>query len=74
MSKIRVPVAVKERQLTFAAFSFLGGITIKKVKTSSKGRVCKFPHCRQVLSIYNHEAYCHVHLSQGAHDKKLRVN
>ncbi|MBU1125155.1 MAG: hypothetical protein KKC84_03940 [Candidatus Omnitrophica bacterium] len=35
---------------------------MKKVKTSHKGRKCKFPHCKQILSIYNHEAYCHVHL------------
>ncbi|HTZ11228.1 MAG TPA: hypothetical protein VMD04_02465 [Candidatus Margulisiibacteriota bacterium] len=36
---------------------------MKKVKTSPKGRRCKFPHCHHTLSIYNHEAYCHVHLS-----------
>ena len=35
---------------------------MKKVKTSDRGRKCKFPHCKQILSIYNHEEYCHVHL------------
>jgi len=37
---------------------------MKKVRTSLKGRICKFPHCKHILSIYNHEAYCHVHLGQ----------
>ncbi len=37
---------------------------MKKVKTSHKGRKCKFLHCKQILSIYNHEEYCHVHLGQ----------
>ncbi|MDD2688950.1 MAG: hypothetical protein PHT41_02200 [Candidatus Omnitrophica bacterium] len=36
---------------------------MKKVRTSCKGRRCKFPRCKHILSIYNHEAYCHVHLS-----------
>ncbi len=35
---------------------------MKKVKTSHKGRVCKFSHCKNILSIYNHEEYCHIHL------------
>ncbi|MFA5090098.1 MAG: hypothetical protein WC510_03545 [Candidatus Omnitrophota bacterium] len=43
---------------------------MKKVKTSCRGRKCKFPHCRQTLSIYNHEAYCHIHL--GCIDKGQR--
>jgi len=33
----------------------------KKLKTSANGRKCKFPHCEHLLSIYNHEAYCHIH-------------
>lgn len=37
---------------------------MKKVRTSYKGRICKFLHCKHILSIYNHEAYCHVHLGQ----------
>ncbi|MDP2905004.1 MAG: hypothetical protein Q8O22_01705 [Candidatus Omnitrophota bacterium] len=37
---------------------------MKKTKTSLKGRICKVRHCKHILSIYNHEAYCHVHLGQ----------
>ena len=43
---------------------------IKKVKTSLKGRKCKFLHCKHVLSIYNHELYCHVHLGLLTYDDK----
>jgi len=45
---------------------------MKKIKTSSKGRKCKFPHCKHILSIYNHESYCHVHLGMtvGSIDKQ----
>jgi len=34
---------------------------MKKVKTSAKGRVCGYRSCKNILSIYNHELYCHVH-------------
>lgn len=34
---------------------------MKKIKVSHKGRVCRFPRCRIVLSIYNHECYCYLH-------------
>ncbi|OQB12836.1 MAG: hypothetical protein BWY16_00333 [Candidatus Omnitrophica bacterium ADurb.Bin205] len=34
---------------------------MKKVKTSAKGRVCRYRNCHNILSIYNHEEYCHVH-------------
>ncbi|MBI5144781.1 MAG: hypothetical protein HZA27_01185 [Candidatus Omnitrophica bacterium] len=44
---------------------------MQKVKTSHKGRQCKFPHCKHILSIYNHEAYCHIHL--GAVDKRQKL-
>ncbi|OPY58616.1 MAG: hypothetical protein A4E57_04826 [Syntrophorhabdaceae bacterium PtaU1.Bin034] len=44
---------------------------MKKAKTSHKGRICKFPKCKNVLSIYNHETYCHIHLNcTGAAYKK----
>ena len=48
---------------------------MKKVKTSLKGRKCKFPHCKHILSIYNHEECCHVHLAQfdyGVRPKALK--
>ena len=46
---------------------------MKKVKTSLKGRKCRFPLCKQLLSIYNHEAYCHMHLSQVDFLKKPKA-
>ncbi len=47
---------------------------MKKVKTSGKGRVCKYRNCKHILSIYNHELYCHVHqllALQGGNVKSL---
>ena len=38
-------------------------MTAKKILTSHKGRKCKYPDCRRLLSIYNHSPYCHVHLN-----------
>lgn len=34
----------------------------KIVLTSSRGRHCKHPACKRVLSVYNHSMYCHAHL------------
>jgi hypothetical protein len=46
---------------------------MKKVRTSHKGRKCKFPRCKQVLSIYNHEEYCHIHLNLAdVMDKQIK--
>jgi len=36
----------------------------KMLKTSADNRKCVFPNCTHILSIYNHDEYCHVH--QGA--------
>jgi|GEM_PF-954572 len=36
------------------------------LKTSAEGRKCMFPGCTQTLSIYNHEAHCHLHRDQIA--------
>ena len=33
----------------------------KILKTSPAGRKCQFVNCNQILSIYNHEGYCHIH-------------
>ncbi|MFA5319875.1 MAG: hypothetical protein WBE75_04095 [Candidatus Omnitrophota bacterium] len=44
----------------------------KKVKSSPKGRKCRFPLCRKLLSIYNHGEYCHVH--QGYMDRSVLKN
>ncbi|MBU1869002.1 MAG: hypothetical protein KJ818_00895 [Candidatus Omnitrophica bacterium] len=45
---------------------------MKKVKTSHKGRKCKFPHCSQILSIYNHSEYCYIHLGLVYFKKEAR--
>ncbi|MEI6631426.1 MAG: hypothetical protein WCL25_02295 [bacterium] len=46
---------------------------MKKVKTSSKGRICRYPHCKHILSIYNHEDYCHVHLDRLVQEYNPKV-
>ena len=51
-------------------WAIIVGGNIKKIKMSLKGRICKFLHCKHRLSIYNHEAYCHVHLGLLAYDAK----
>ena len=33
----------------------------KILKTSLEGRICKFLKCSRTLSVYNHQAYCHIH-------------
>jgi hypothetical protein len=43
----------------------------KKVKTSADGRKCAFPNCNHILSIYNHEAYCHIHREKKASLREL---
>ncbi|MCX5716188.1 MAG: hypothetical protein NTV07_04925 [Candidatus Omnitrophica bacterium] len=45
---------------------------MQKIRTSNKHRKCKFPHCDQILSIYNHEAYCHVHLGYINRGDKIK--
>jgi hypothetical protein len=38
------------------------GVTMgKMLKTSADNRKCIFPNCTHILSIYNHDEYCHVH-------------
>ncbi|MGB2862235.1 MAG: hypothetical protein WBC05_02825 [Sedimentisphaerales bacterium] len=41
----------------------------KTLKTSANDRKCAFPHCKRLLSIYNHEAYCRVHRDQVAQER-----
>jgi hypothetical protein len=36
----------------------------KMLKTSAENRKCTFPNCTRILSIYNHDTYCHVHQGQ----------
>jgi hypothetical protein len=46
----------------------------KILKTSAEGRKCTFPDCTHILSIYNHEAYCHIHLDNMPQDKKPKIS
>jgi len=45
----------------------------KPLKTSAEGRKCMFPDCKSILSIYNHEDYCHVHRQQMSREQKLKL-
>ncbi len=45
----------------------------KPLKTSVEGRKCLYPECKCILSIYNNEAYCHMHRDQMAHEEKSKV-
>jgi len=44
----------------------------KKLKTSAEGRRCEFPNCDRLLSIYNHQSLCRIHLevAQAAEKQK----
>jgi hypothetical protein len=44
----------------------------KMLKTSAEGRRCMFANCNRILSIYNHERYCHLHLYQMAQEERIR--
>jgi len=45
----------------------------KKLKTSANDRKCAFLGCKSILSIYNHEAYCHLHRDQMS-DKQMHTS
>ncbi len=45
----------------------------KKLKTSANDRKCMFLGCKHILSIYNHEIYCHVHREHMAENQKLNT-
>ncbi|MDP8299367.1 MAG: hypothetical protein P9L88_05645 [Candidatus Tantalella remota] len=42
-----------------------------KIKTSPHHRKCKYPDCNSILSIYNHEDYCNVHLKSTFWEDKV---
>ena len=46
---------------------------LKATRVSYKGRKCKFSRCKHILSIYNHELYCHIHLVQMTADEKYKL-
>jgi hypothetical protein len=41
------------------------------IKTSPGHRVCKYPECESILSIYNHEDYCNVHMKSTFWEDKV---
>lgn len=43
-----------------------------EIKTSPRRRKCKYPLCKHILSIYNHETYCHIHLSPAFQEDKTK--
>ncbi len=45
----------------------------KPLKTSPDGRKCKFPGCKCILSIYNHEAFCRVHCDKVLQEQKPKI-
>ncbi len=45
-----------------------------KLTSSRKGRKCKHYGCKHVLSIYNHEAYCHLHAGSIPPKQKPKGN
>jgi len=45
----------------------------KPLKTSVKGRKCMYPECKCILSIYNNEAYCHIHIGQVPKEEKPKI-
>ena len=46
----------------------------KMLKISAEGRKCMFPHCTNILSIYNHEAYCHIHRGKVPQEQKPKIS
>ena len=47
---------------------------VKKISTGHKGRKCKYPQCGRLLSIYNLEANCNVHLKQVIRETRWEVD
>ena len=34
---------------------------MKEIASIKRKRICKFLHCKRILSIYNPETYCYAH-------------
>ncbi len=47
---------------------------MKKIKTSYKGRICRQSGCKNILSIYNHGRYCHLHQDKLVAEGKLKTS
>lgn len=46
---------------------------MKKIRVSHKGRMCRFRHCRIILSIYNHDSYCYLHQDKIGEQAVLKM-
>ena len=42
---------------------------MKEINSIKKKRVCKFLHCKHILSIYNPGIYCYVHRREVDNEK-----
>ncbi len=42
---------------------------MKEITSIKRKRVCKFLHCKHILSIYNPEIYCYAHQREAANKK-----
>ena len=42
------------------------------IKKSATHRKCKYPGCEHVLSIYNHSAYCNVHIGVMSREDNIK--
>jgi hypothetical protein len=78
IQKISKSLGRRGIHLTFTAFLFgdlPAGVTMgkKMLKISATGRKCTFPHCTHILSIYNHDTYCRIHLEQVAREQKSTI-
>ncbi len=52
----------------------LQGVKMAKIlKISASGRKCSYPGCENILSIYNHQNYCHIHLDKTSQKKKCKT-
>ncbi len=43
---------------------------MKKTSISRKGRKCKHPQCKHILSVYNHANYCFQHSGHVSQDER----
>ena len=41
------------------------------IKTSPENRICKYPDCNSIISVYNHADYCNVHLNMTYWEDKV---
>jgi len=42
---------------------------MKEIASIKRKRICKFPHCKHILSIYNPKPYCYAHQKEADNKK-----